>query len=51
MAEDIAKWLDRRGLGQYAQAFAENAVNRQDVLHLTDDDLKGLGLRQFLIER
>ncbi len=44
MADDIAQWLDELGLGQYAPAFAENAVARQDVPHLTDDDLKGLGL-------
>ena len=44
MAEDIAKWLDRRGLGQYAQAFAENGVELQHLPHLTDDDLKELGL-------
>jgi class 3 adenylate cyclase/predicted ATPase len=44
MAEDIAQWLDRLGLGQYAQAFAENGVELQHLPHLTDDDLKELGL-------
>ena len=28
MAEDIAQWLDGHGLGQYAQAFAENDIAR-----------------------
>ena len=44
MAEDIARWLDRRGLGQYAQAFAENGVELQHLPHLTDDDLRELSL-------
>ena len=44
MAEDIAKLLDRLGLDQYAQAFAENGVELRQLPHLTDDDLKGLGL-------
>ncbi len=44
MAEDIAQWLDSLGLGQYAQAFAENGVELQHLPHLTDDDLKELGL-------
>ncbi len=44
MAEDIAQWLDRLGLGQYAPAFAENAVELSHLPHLTDDDLKELGL-------
>ena len=44
MADDIAQWLEGLGLGQYAQAFTENAIDRQDVPHLTDDDLKDLGL-------
>ncbi len=26
MAEDIAQWLDSLGLGQYAQAFADNGI-------------------------
>ena len=44
MVEDIAQWLDSLGLGQYAQAFAENGVELQHLPHLTDDDLKELGL-------
>jgi len=44
MVEDIAQWLDRLGLAQYAQTFAENGVELQHLPHLTDDDLKELGL-------
>ncbi len=44
MADDIAHWLEGLGLGQYAQAFAENGVNFDALPYLTEDDLKDLGL-------
>ena len=44
MAEDIARWLDRLGLGQYAQAFAENDIDLEILPHLVDEDLERLGL-------
>ena len=40
MAESIAQWLDKLGLGQYTQAFADNGVELDHLTHLTDDDLK-----------
>ena len=44
MAEDFAQWLDGLGLGQYAQAFADNAIDLETLPHLSDDDLTELGL-------
>ena len=44
MADDIAQWLNRLGLVQYAQSFAENAVDLETLPHLSDADLKELGL-------
>jgi class 3 adenylate cyclase/tetratricopeptide (TPR) repeat protein len=44
MAENIAQWLDGLGLGRYARAFADNGVELEHLPHLTDDDLKELGL-------
>ncbi len=44
MANDIAQWLEGLGLGQYAQAFAENRIDLDVVTRLTEDDLKDLGL-------
>ena len=44
MADDIARWLEGLGLGQYAQAFAENDIDLRALPHLSDDDLKELGL-------
>ena len=44
MAEDIAQWLDRLGLGKYAEAFVENGVDLRALPHLSEDDLKELGV-------
>ena len=44
MANDIAHWLDGHGLGQYAQAFADNDVDFEVLPDLTDDELRELGL-------
>jgi class 3 adenylate cyclase len=44
MAESVAQWLHEIGLGRYAQAFADNGVELDHLPHLTDDDLKELGL-------
>ena len=44
MADNIAQWLEGLGLGQYAQAFAENDVDIKNLVLLSDDDLKELGL-------
>jgi len=41
---DIAEWLSSLGLGKYATAFAENEIDLEAARHLTDDDLKELGL-------
>jgi hypothetical protein len=42
--DDIARWLDGLGLGQYARAFADNAVGLGELPFLTDEDLTSLGL-------
>ena len=44
MADDIAQWLEGLGLGQHARAFVENEVTLDILPHLSDDDLKELGL-------
>src|SRR5262245_17561450 len=41
---DIAEWLDRHGLGQYAQTFAENNIEYSVLPDLTEDDLEKLGV-------
>jgi hypothetical protein len=42
--QQIADWLEKLGLGQYAQRFAENDINFGILPHLTDQDLKELGV-------
>jgi hypothetical protein len=39
---EIADWLQKLGLGQYAQRFAENDISFAILPHLTDQDLKEL---------
>ncbi len=44
MADDIRCWLEGLGLGKYAEVFTENEITFHALPHLTDDDLKELGL-------
>jgi class 3 adenylate cyclase/tetratricopeptide (TPR) repeat protein len=41
---DVGDWLRRLGLPQYAQPFAENAIDGDILAHLTAEDLKELGV-------
>ena len=41
---DLAEWLSRHDLGQYAQAFAENHIEYSVLPDLTENDLKKLGV-------
>ena len=40
----IADWLKKLGLGQYAQQFADNDIDFSVLMDLTDQDLKELGV-------
>ena len=42
--QQIADWLEKLGLGQYAQQFAENDINFTILSDLSDQDLKELGV-------
>ena len=44
MANHIDQWLRGLDLAKYVDVFLENEVGLQDVAHLTEDDLKALGL-------
>ena len=53
--QQVADWLEKLGLGQYAQRFAENDISFSVLSDLTDQDLKGIGVslghrRQLLRE-
>ena len=42
---DVARWLAEQGLEQYAEAFAENAIDGEVLRTLSEDDLKELGVK------
>ena len=42
--QQIVEWLQRLGLGQYAQRFAENDISLVILPHLTDQDLEKIGV-------
>ena len=44
MAVDINVWLERLGLGKYADRFAENEIDFDAARDLTEEDLKELGI-------
>jgi class 3 adenylate cyclase/predicted ATPase len=44
---DIAQWLEGMGLGQFAEAFAENGVDPDLLAEITNDDLKDLGVARL----
>src|SRR5712692_570465 len=44
MVGSVADWLKELGLAQYAQAFADNDIDRVVLLELTAEDLTGLGI-------
>jgi class 3 adenylate cyclase len=44
VSNDLAEWLSKHGLGQYAQTFAENNIEYAHLPDLTEADLKSLGL-------
>src|SRR5262245_58437803 len=44
MAQLIADWLEGLGLGKYVTVFAENDIDFRALRHLTEEDLKSLGL-------
>ena len=41
---DVAQWLESIGLGQYAELFAENAIDIEVLPELAEPDLEKLGL-------
>jgi hypothetical protein len=42
--QEITDWLRRLGLPEYAGAFAENGIDVSVLPHLTDQDLKDIGI-------
>ncbi|MGA2842763.1 MAG: adenylate/guanylate cyclase domain-containing protein [Steroidobacteraceae bacterium] len=42
--QEIADWLRKLGMSEYAQRFAENGIDVSALHHLTDQDLKDIGV-------
>ena len=42
--QQIADWLEKLGMSEYAQRFAENGIDFSVLPHLTDHDLKEIGV-------
>jgi class 3 adenylate cyclase/predicted ATPase len=42
--QQIADWLEKLGLSEYAQRFAENGIDVSVLRYLTDQDLKDIGV-------
>jgi class 3 adenylate cyclase len=42
--QQVADWLEKLGLGQYTQRFAENDIDVSVLPHLTDADLEKVGV-------
>src|SRR5947209_9805415 len=42
--QQIADWLEKLGLSEYAQRFADNAIDLSVIRDLTEQDLKDLGI-------
>ena len=41
---EIADWLEKLGMSEYAQRFAENGIDLSVLPDLTDQDLKDIGV-------
>src|SRR6516164_8694580 len=42
--QQIADWLEKLGMSEYAELFAENKINISALRYLTDQDLKDIGI-------
>jgi len=42
--QQIAEWLKKLGMSEYAARFSENGIDVSVLPHLTDQDLKDLGV-------
>jgi uncharacterized protein YjiS (DUF1127 family) len=42
--QQIADWLEKLGLSEYADRFAENRIDFSVLRDLTDQDLKDIGV-------
>jgi hypothetical protein len=41
--QQIAEWLEKLGISEYAERFAENGIDVSVLRYLTDQDLEKIG--------
>jgi SAM domain (Sterile alpha motif) len=42
--KEISDWLEKLGMSEYAERFADNKIDVSVLRHLTDQDLKDIGV-------
>src|SRR5262249_53705421 len=42
--QQVADWLEKLGMSEYVERFAENGIDFSVLRHLTDQDLKDIGV-------
>jgi SAM domain (Sterile alpha motif) len=42
--QEFGDWLEKLGMSEYAERFAENDIDTSVLPHLTDENLKELGI-------
>jgi hypothetical protein len=42
--QQIADWLEKLGMSEYAERFAENGIDVSVLRYLTDQDLEKIGV-------
>ena len=42
--KEISDWLEKLGMSEYSQRFAENKIDLSALRYLTDQDLKEIGV-------
>jgi class 3 adenylate cyclase/predicted ATPase len=45
--QDLARWLEKLGMSEYAQRFAENDIDFAILIELTDQDLEKIGVKSL----
>ena len=46
--QEIGDWLEKLGMPEYGECFAENKIDLSVLPHLTDQDLKDIGVRSAI---
>jgi SAM domain (Sterile alpha motif) len=49
--QQIADWLEKLGMPEYAECFAENDIDFSILPELTDQDLEKIGVRSLGSDR